>query len=1426
MAVARAQAVVTRASPLEGHDRLPGVIIAHYPWRKRRRWRFGVHLTRSPGYNVGVGTWHSLTAGVGGRGVSRRFRWLLITAVTALVILAGIAVGSWYLLRTHGPLFAKGRIEEALGRALERPVRIGAVVLQPWLGRVQVLDVEIGPDPSEGGDPILSLGRAQIGIGISSIWRRELVVSRVLLEDLVLRLGGPSPSSRPFVLDIPDRFEVGPVSVRVQSVQVQRGQVSYRDRSRQLTLEFQGVEASARPLEHGIDATLAVARARLELSSLREELEQIRVSGWIHQDRASLRSVTARWIGRDVHLSGEVRQPFGAPEVRLKVRGDFDLAEVARRVHATVAVAGTASIEAAVEGPADALKTSGRVQVPVLAAGPIRAKGVTVTGEVRSLPEAPDLHLQVRGEIDLAPLATEAKAPWPVTGTAKAEGRVDGPPDGLRLTGQISIPEVAGGSLRAKEVKAEGRWEAGQLDLTQIGARVFGGELRGSLHTHVDRLHESRASFTLTHAMLPQLDALASEPLNLRGEVDVEAALDGDPRRLADLRGRVRLEGRGIGLPRELSRLGAGRVSLEGTLRNALLEIARASGDWPGARVEVSGPLGIEGPQGTRVALDADLDRVLPLWDVRGVSGQAQAAGVLRGRWDNPAVTGQARSPAVTVAGVRIDAVELPFRIEDRVLTLTSADGVLGQSRVGVAGHFAWRIEGNGQAGTPIQSAPFSADVRAPAARLEDLGRWLPPDWQGSGQFALAGRLEGTMAAWRGFGSVEGAALTVRSSIPIQNLQCRFALDGQRVEVASLRATVRGLPLRASGTWGWDGTGRAEADIGPVELDSLPEVPATVGLRGTGQVRVEVAAGPGRLEVRGSGAVEHAQVLDYPLGKGTLQATLRNGSLQGDLVFPEARLTGSVRGRTDRDEPLSVRAEASGLEVAPILQRVGGTGGVRIGGTLSAVAEFAVPLGRPAEAQGTVRLDPVRLEVQEEAWTSQGPVVVGWGPDGLRIERLQLASRVGSARASGRVDPKGALDLEVTGEIPLAILPVFRPEIRSAEGLTGLTVRLNGTAQNPRIAGEATIRDGKIQFADYPDTLRELTGRILISPTGLRLVEASALLGRGRLRASGEMTLNGWQPGVYRFALTGREVGVAPFEGLRTSWDANLELVGQGERAQLRGEAHLLQGTYVGQLSLLSMILSQRQERPAAPAFALPLRIQLQFHNNLRVETNLAKLRVGGTLSLEGTTADPVLFGSLESREGRITFRKNRYDLIAAAVRFTDPRKIDPILDITGRARIKDYDITVRLTGRGENLSVRFSSTPPLDEEQLLLLTTLGLTKEEAAKSPAGVAAGQIAQLLIDEILGPETSGYGLDVFEVQSADTAKTGAGETKQTSVRVGKQVTEDIRVLYSQSIAGASKRVLRVEYQIIGPLFLAGEQDFQGGLGGDVLLRLRFR
>jgi hypothetical protein len=48
----------------------------------------------------------------------------------------------------------------------------------------------------------------------------------------------------------------------------------------------------------------------------------------------------------------------------------------------------------------------------------------------------------------------------------------------------------------------------------------------------------------------------------------------------------------------------------------------------------------------------------------------------------------------------------------------------------------------------------------------------------------------------------------------------------------------------------------------------------------------------------------------------------------------------------------------------------------------------------------------------------------------------------------------------------------------------------------------------------------------------------------------------------------------------------------------------------------------------------------------------------------------------------------------------------------------------------------------------------------------------------------------------------------------------------VTYSGSFAENGKQKIRIEYQLFGPVLIAGEQVFSGGVGGDVILRFRFR
>lgn len=1339
-------------------------------------------------------------------------RWRIGLGVAGL-LLAGLALAAAVALRAYLPDLSRERLESALTDSLDRPVRIESVAVSVWLGRAEIRGLRVGPGPGEGTEPILHLGRGELRVGISSLWRRQVVLSTVLLQDLRLRVVGAGQDASPPLLDVPDTLELGPVTVRIGTVRIERGAIVYRNEGQGVGVEVLGLDAAVRPVRRGVDVSLRLASVSLRTPELRETVTNLEGSAWVHQDLLSVRALTGRWQDRPLRLAGEVRHPFTAADLTLRVDGEADLVQVSERVKPPWPLAGAATVNADVRGPWQAPRISGRLSVPRLTAGPIQAQDVAVRGTWSRT----DLDLRIQAKADLAPLAGSLKTPWPLAGLIAAEALIRGPADAPHISGQLGVPRLTAGPIQAQDVAVRGTWSDGVLDLTEVSARIFDGALRGSVRTEPDRLQETRAAFVLQRASLALLDALAPTPVGLRGTLDLDAEVTGDPRQPESARGRFRLTANRLMLPGDLSRIGVGTVTAVGAFQDMGAVLTDGVGRWEGLQLRASGRLDAGGPTGLRFTLDSDLGTVAPLWDVQGIAGRATVTGEANGRWTDPELVGEARAAPVTVAGVTLDTLHVPFRLRGTALAVESAAAALGQSRASLSGTLTW----SGSADRAAQKTPrrlrFRADVVAPAVRWEDFHRWLPPAAQGTGRLTVAGRVEGAPEAWQAEGTLAASALTAHD-IPVQSLQAAFGLTQHGAEVSGLRAQIRGIPVRGAGTWSWNGSGRATAEAGPVQLADLPEMPTGLGLRGTGQARLQAHVGSGTVEVSATASLERVAIGGVPLGDGSGQLAVRGNQLQAHLVFPDTRVSATAQGQLDGDRPLAVRLDAREVALSSLLRGVERLRNLDADGTVTAAADFQVPPTRPAMARGTVTLDPVRLRVVGEEWTGRSPVVLRWEANSLTVERLHLASRLGDLKVSGRMNPWGAIDLQVDGRVPLAILPAFRPEIREAAGTLTILGRIGGTAAAPRPVGEATIRGGMLQLHGRPDTLREIEARVLVSADGIRLTEATGTLGRGQVRASGDLALDGWRPAAYRVVVNGRNVSIAPFEGLQTAWDLDLELVGQGPRSLLRGEGRLLQGRYSGQINLLAMLLTRRSETAAETSPGIPLRILLRLNDNLRVDTNWARLQAGGTLSLEGTTADPILLGSLESREGRMTFRKQRWTISSAAVRFVDPRRIDPILDVTGRAQIKDYDITLRLSGRPDELTFRFSSTPALTQEEILTLVTLGITTREAGKAPGGIVLGELAQLFAEDVLGLATGGFAPETLQLEKTDK--------NDQIVNVGKQLTEDIRVLYSQALSGTSKRVLRVEYQVIGPLLLSGEQDFQGGFGGDVLIRLRFR
>ena len=201
----------------------------------------------------------------------RSLRKWWIGGALALLIIGGAAVAVSWLVKTYGPAFTRERVEAGLSAALGRPVTVERVELSPWLGYVTVEGVTIAGATSEE-PPLLRLRRIDVGVGLASLWRRRLFVSRVILDGPEVRLDSNDSGGAPLVLPdpIPASFAVGPITIELGRIEVRNGHVIIRVGPPPGTLALQGLEGSARPEGGAAIVKLAVTTMRLVAPSFDE----------------------------------------------------------------------------------------------------------------------------------------------------------------------------------------------------------------------------------------------------------------------------------------------------------------------------------------------------------------------------------------------------------------------------------------------------------------------------------------------------------------------------------------------------------------------------------------------------------------------------------------------------------------------------------------------------------------------------------------------------------------------------------------------------------------------------------------------------------------------------------------------------------------------------------------------------------------------------------------------------------------------------------------------------------------------------------------------------------------------------------------------------------------------------------------------------
>ena len=196
-------------------------------------------------------------------------------------------------------------------------------------------------------------------------------------------------------------------------------------------------------------------------------------------------------------------------------------------------------------------------------------------------------------------------------------------------------------------------------------------------------------------------------------------------------------------------------------------------------------------------------------------------------------------------------------------------------------------------------------------------------------------------------------------------------------------------------------------------------------------------------------------------------------------------------------------------------------------------------------------------------------------------------------------------------------------------------------------------------------------------------------------------------------------------------------------------------------------------------------------------------ITVGGDVRVRKEPGAPVtLVGTVNTVRGTYAFQGRKFDLGRdGTIRFIGTRTINPTLDISATRTIPDTGVEARIhiTGTAKGPQLALSSTPPLEESDILSLIVFNRPVNELGtgeRSSLAATAGGIATGFIAAPLG-ESIGKALDLDLFEIAPTT-TQSGELG-ASITLGQQVNERTFLKLYQEFGGRSTTQFQLEYQL---------------------------
>ncbi len=515
--------------------------------------------------------------------------------------------------------------------------------------------------------------------------------------------------------------------------------------------------------------------------------------------------------------------------------------------------------------------------------------------------------------------------------------------------------------------------------------------------------------------------------------------------------------------------------------------------------------------------------------------------------------------------------------------------------------------------------------------------------------------------------------------------------------------------------------------------------------------------------------------VDYGDRRITLDATLQQApdvSITAKGIVPTSAFAGDgagahVAGSANDQFDLRIHTPALNLGVIQGFT----TTVTNVGGTLQADVRVTGS-GRDPHFGGYIEIRDGAFAVPRAGTSYTGlDTRIDLEPESLRIRRFEILDENGEQLA---VAGQLAVHARQVGDVDVTLESQDFEAIDNELGDVGLGSRLKVTGQltRPKLEGEVRIAAGRLEvdriLQIFYDPYRTDVLPQVVSAE--RAAQAAGSAEEATRQALGQAA-QGTKPAVQPEPAFDDDYWLPP---KRATFFDNVAL---DVRVRIPD----------------NLVLRGRKLRPGGPTRATIGDINITVGGDLTVRKNYdAPLTVAGTVN---------------TVRGTYQFQGRQFDIARdGTLRFTG-EPANPIVDVTAVRRIPDTGVEarVRITGSVQQPELQLSSTPPLEESDVLALIVFNRPISELGtgeRASLAATAGGIATGFIADPLGQSLGrALDLDLFEITtSAEGDSLGAGVT------VGKQIGERTFFKLRQQFGERTYSEFLLEYQIADFLRLA--------------------